>query len=131
MLGANINVYGGEQSISIYVNTLARNFESTIALVEEMLFEPRWDEEQFELAKSRIINSHKRNQANSNFLAFITFHELAFGKGNLMAIPDDGTIETIEAITLDDLNIGTYWYAPKITKKDLAGKVVLVEIWGK
>ena len=32
--------------------------------------------------------------------------------------------------TIDELNLGAYWYGPKITKKDLAGKVVLVELWG-
>ncbi len=125
LLGANINVYGGEQSISINVNTLARNFESTIALVEEILFEPRWDEEQFELAKSRIINSHKRNQANPNFLAFITFHKLAFGEGNLMSIPDDGTVETIEAITLDDLKAYyEAYFSPSLASLHVVGKVL-------
>ncbi|MBD3854536.1 MAG: histidine kinase dimerization/phosphoacceptor domain-containing protein, partial [Acidobacteria bacterium] len=35
--------------------TVADKAEKTMALVEEILFEPRWDEEQFELAKSRVI----------------------------------------------------------------------------
>ncbi len=32
-------------------------------------------------------------------------------------------------ILVEDLQLGEYWYAQKITKKDLTGKVVLVEIW--
>ena len=36
---------------------LTRNYENTIALVEEILLQPRWDEEQFELVKSRMLNS--------------------------------------------------------------------------
>ena len=103
MLGANINVYGGEQSISINVNTLTRNFESTVALVEEILLEPRWDEEQFELAKSRVTNNLKRNNANPNYLAYVTFNKLAFGEDNPLAVPSNGTAESIEAITLEDL----------------------------
>ncbi len=31
---------------------------------------------------------------------------------------------------VDDLNIGTHWYGAEIDKRDLIGKVVLVEIWG-
>ena len=31
---------------------------------------------------------------------------------------------------IDTLKMGTYWYGAEITKKDLLGKVVLVEIWG-
>jgi len=33
-------------------------------------------------------------------------------------------------IVIGDLNMGTYWFGPKITDKHLHGKVVLVEIWG-
>ena len=42
-LGSSINMYTGKQSINIEVSTLKRNFEATLALVEEILFEPRWD----------------------------------------------------------------------------------------
>ena len=31
---------------------------------------------------------------------------------------------------IKDLNLGDYWYGAEIDKKDLLGKVVLVEIWG-
>ena len=33
-------------------------------------------------------------------------------------------------IVVEDLRLGEYWYAQNITKKDLIGKIVLVEIWG-
>ncbi len=103
MLGARISVRGGEQSISVNVNTLSRNFESTVALVEECLLEPRWDEEQFELAKSRIINMHKRNKANPNYLAYMAFNDLVFGKGSPFSTPSYGSMESIEAMSMDDL----------------------------
>ena len=32
--------------------------------------------------------------------------------------------------SIEGLRLGEYWYGKQITKKDLAGKVVLVEIWG-
>lgn len=103
LLGARINVSAGMESITIHVNTLSRNFQQTIDLVEEILFEPRWDEEQFELARSRVINGHKRNQANPQYLARNTMNDLLFGKGSLLATPVDGTIESVESITLEDL----------------------------
>ncbi len=31
---------------------------------------------------------------------------------------------------IDTLSMGTYWYGAKLEKKDLEGKVVLLEIWG-
>ena len=59
MLGARYQRLRGESNaFQDQCQYSCRNFESTVALVEEILLEPRWDEEQFELAKSRIINMH-------------------------------------------------------------------------
>ena len=65
----SINIRAGAENITVSVNALARNFEKTIALVEEMLLEPRWDEEQFSINKTRTINNLKRNMAEPNYLA--------------------------------------------------------------
>lgn len=35
-----------------------------------------------------------------------------------------------DEISIDQLNTGTWWYGPQVSTKDLAGKVVLVELWG-
>ena len=124
LLGANISVRASQQSININVNTLARNFESTLALVEEILFEPRWDEEQFELAKSRVVNTHKRNRANPSFLARNEFNNLLFGEESILAIPVNGTIETIEAISIEDLK--DYYatnFSPALTSFHLVGNI--------
>jgi zinc protease len=129
MLGARINVYGGEQSITISVNALTRNFEKTVDLLEEILMEPRWDSVQFDLAKSRYINNIKRNQANPNYLAYTTFDELVFGDGNLLAIPANGTLETIEAITMEDLkDYYASYLSPSVTSLHVVGDIPAGEI---
>ena len=103
LLGASISFSSGTESITIRVSSLARNFEKTISLVEEMLFEPRWDTEQFNLAKSRIINTIKRNQANPNYLASNTLNKLIFGENNILSVETVGTEASVGAITIDDL----------------------------
>ena len=50
-LGATINVSAGTEDVRITVNTLARNYDATLALVEEILLEPRWDAKEFDLVK--------------------------------------------------------------------------------
>jgi zinc protease len=103
LLGASINFYSGTENISISVSTLARNFEKTVAIVEEMLLEPRWDEERFALAKSRIINNLKRSKASPDYLASTTLNKLIYGENNILAIDGSGTEETVSALTMDDL----------------------------
>ncbi len=103
LLGANIRICGGQENITVSVSSLARNFEKTLALVEEMLLEPRWDEEQFSINKTRTVNNLKRNLAEPNYLASNTFNRLTLGADNIFAIDNNGTIESVEAITMDDL----------------------------
>lgn len=124
MLGAYINVGSGTENMSVYVNCLTRNYENTLALVEEILLQPRWDEEQFDLVKSRMINSIKRNQANPNYLASVTFDKLVYGENNILAIPSSGTLETIESITMDDLkDFYEKSFSPSVAKMHVVGKI--------
>jgi zinc protease len=103
LLGASIYIRGGEESITVSVRTLTRNFEKTLALVEEMLLEPRWDEEQFSINKTRTVNNLKRNLADPNYLARTTFSNLNIGPDNVLSSDVSGTVESVEAITIDDL----------------------------
>ncbi len=103
LLGASISFSGSNENITLRVSTLARNFEKTLDIVEEMLFEPRWDEEQYDLAKSRIVNNIKRNKANPSYLASNTLNKLIFGENNILAVETAGTEESVNSISIDDL----------------------------
>jgi zinc protease len=103
MLGATIRVSGSNEDISVDVTTLARNFEKSVELVKEMLLEPRWDKEQFDLDKTKTINNLKRNMANPNYLANRTLTSLIIGNENVLSTDANGTVESVEAITMDDL----------------------------
>jgi zinc protease len=103
LLGANISIISGDENITVSVSTLARNFEKTLAIVEEMLLEPRWDEEQFSINKTRTINNLKRNLADPNYVSNITLNKLVLGADNIHSTDNSGTVESVEAITMDDL----------------------------
>jgi zinc protease len=123
LLGASIRVSSGNEGISIDVNSLARNFEKTIALAEEILLEPRWDVEQFALAKSRIINTLKRNAASPDYLASSTLNKLMYGD-NILAIDASGTEASVAAITIDDLkDYYNKYFSPSIAKFLVVGDV--------
>jgi zinc protease len=126
LLGANISVSGSNENITIRVSTLARNFEKTINLVEEMLFEPRWDTLQFALAKSRVINNLKRNKANPNYLASTTLNKLIFGENNILAIETTGTEESVNTIKIDDLkNFYDKNFSPSLAQFLIVGDIDL------
>ena len=126
LLGASISVSGGNENITIRVSTLARNFEKTINLVEEMLFEPRWDTVQFGLAKSRVINNLKRNKANPSYLASTTLNKLIFGENNILAAETSGTEASVNSITIDDLkNFYDKNFSPSLAQFLIVGDIDL------
>jgi zinc protease len=102
-LGSSIWVSASNNDISVNVNSLSRNYEKALALVEEILLEPRWDEEEFDLAKTKLLNSLKRQKADPNSQARKTFNKLVYGEDHIFAVDSRGTEETVENITLDDL----------------------------
>ena len=124
MLGAGITVNGGREDISINVNTLSANFEKTLALVKEMLLEPRWDEEKFKLVKMKMINETQRNSANPNFMAALNFYKIIYGGNSVLGIPPTGTVESLESITMEDLK--TYYrnyFSPAAARFHIAGNI--------
>ena len=124
MLGATINISGSDEYITVSVNTLSRNFEKTVALVEEMLLEPRWDEEQFALNRTRTINGLRQNMADPNFLAGKAFNTLVYGRDNILSVNASGTVESVESITIDDLKA----FYEKAISPSVAGFMIVGDI---
>jgi zinc protease len=122
-LGASIRVTSGNEDISLEVSSMAKNFEKTLALVREILLEPRWDSEQFALAKSRIINNLKRNAASPDYLASSNLNKLMFGD-NILATDATGTETSVAAITIEDLkDYYNKYFSPSISKFLIVGDV--------
>ncbi len=123
-LGASINVVAGTEDIRIRVSTLARNYTATLALVKEILLEPRWDAKEFDLAKESVISQIRQQQANPNAIAQNQYNELIYGKENIRSRNLLGTIESVQAITLDDLQ---KFYAktvsPSIARMHVVGAI--------
>ena len=123
-LGASINVFGGTEDVRIVVNTRARNYDATLALVEEILFEPRWDAKEFDLVKQSTISQIRQQQANPNAIAQNQYNTLIYGKDHMRSRNGLGTIESANEITLDDLKA---FYAknisPSVARMHIVGAI--------
>jgi zinc protease len=104
-LGASIFASAGNEDIRISVNTLARNYPAVMALVEEIMLEPRWDAKEFDLAKQSVISQIRQQQANPNSIAQNKYNLLIYGKDNIRSRSILGTIDSVNAITMDDLKV--------------------------
>jgi zinc protease len=124
LLGASINMFTGNESITIRGNTLVRNFDKTMKLVEEILLEPRWDEEEFSRIKTKTINQIKRSEANPNAVASRIYNKILYGEDHIFSYPRSGTEESVAAITMDDVK--AYYasnFSPSVSSFMVVGKI--------
>jgi zinc protease len=123
-LGASINAAATKEAIIIYGNTLAKNYDKTMALVEEIILQPRWDQAEFELLKQSVLSQIERQMADPNSIADIEFDKLLYGENHILANDNLGTKSSVNAITMDDLK-GYYnsYFSPNIAKIHVVGAI--------
>jgi zinc protease len=124
LLGSSINISAGREEISVYASALSRNFDKTVALIHEMIMEPRWDSAEFALAKTKTRNQLLQMKAQPRSVAFNTFYRLLYGKDNIFGTNPAGTVGSADKITLDDLK--SYYeknFSPTVTKINIVGNV--------
>ncbi|MCK9401019.1 MAG: insulinase family protein [Bacteroidales bacterium] len=123
-LGAYISINASTFDITISVNTLERTYDKALALVEEILLEPRWDAEEFEMSKSRLQNRLIRSKADPNTLTRDAFMKLVYGPEHIFSIDRQGTEITVAGITMDDLK--AYYqanFSPAAASFHIAGDI--------
>ena len=124
LLGASISMFTGREAITIRGNTLVRNFDKTMKLVEEILLEPRWDEDELKRIKTSTINSIRRSAANPNVVAGNVTNKLAYGDKHIFAYPTSGSVASVEAITMDDLKaFYAKNFSPSVSKFHIVGNI--------
>jgi len=101
-LGSQVSIYADKTHTNVYVSTLTKNLDATLKLVEEKLFRPAFNADDFERNKKQIIQNIQHSMKDAGYLASNTYSKLLYGD-NIAGLPSSGTLNSIEAITLDDV----------------------------
>jgi len=123
-LGASINISATKNGIKVKASSLARNYQATMVLVTEMLLQPRWDEVEFALAKKGTLSNIKQQQVNPNSVASNQFNKLLYGNDHLFANSIIGTEDSVNQITITDLNnYYAMYFSPSLTDFHIVGDI--------
>lgn len=123
-LGASINTYATKESIIISGNSLAKNYAKTMALVQEILLEPRWDEKEFDLLKQSVLSQIERQKAEPNSIAANEFDKLIYGDNHILSNDHLGTEASVNEINMDDLKAYYVNYvSPNTAKVHVVGAI--------
>lgn len=128
-LGATINVTAGIEDIRINVNTLAKNYQQTIDLVEEILLEPRWDAKEFDRIKQAVLSQLKQQEGEPNSLAQNQYNALIYGSTNIRSRNLLGSSASVNSITMDDLkNYYSKNISPSVSRMHVVGSLPQAKI---
>ncbi|MGI9510805.1 MAG: M16 family metallopeptidase [Geminicoccaceae bacterium] len=101
-LAIRLSFGAGRDGFSGDLKTLTENRERAFELLRLALTEPRFDEEPVARIKGQIQASLRRRLDDPDSIAARTWYGKAF-EGHVYARPVNGTIESVEAIAVDDL----------------------------
>lgn len=91
-----------DDALSVSAEFLTENREASIALLRAALNEPRFDPEAIERVRGQILVGIASDAKDPNSIATRTFDQIAFGD-HPYATSLDGTVESVTALTRDDL----------------------------
>ncbi|TPE46156.1 M16 family metallopeptidase [Pontibacter mangrovi] len=140
-LGSSIRIGSGSSETYIMVQSLKKNLDKTLALLEERLFRPKFTQEDFDRLKKQQLEAIANQATQPTAIANNVYSKLLYGEGNIMAIPAAGTEETVANITLEDVKqFYNANYSPSvsqlvvvgdISEKELTGKLDFLKKWKK
>jgi zinc protease len=123
-LGATISAYSSDEGIFIAGSSLAKNYKATVALVEEIILQPRWDVKEFDLIKQSTLSQIQQQKADPNSIARNEFKKLVYGKESILSHNRIGTDKSVESISIDDLkNYYTLNGSPSVSNFQIVGAV--------
>lgn len=120
-LGSSVSVSSSVDGINFNVQTLKKNLDATLKLLEERMLNPNFTEAAFSRIKKQSLEFFKLAKANPGQVADVVFAKMNYGPNHILGISESGTEETVKNITLDDVKS---YFNSNITSQ--GAKVVIV-----
>ncbi len=102
-LGSFINVGSNDEFTTITIRSLTDNLDETLAIAMERLFQPAFNEADFNRLKGQTIQGIRNAKSQPAVTASAVYNKVLYGEQNAFAYPNTGTEETVTNITLEDV----------------------------
>jgi zinc protease len=102
-LGSSINISSTTDGVIYTVQSLKKNFDKTLVLLQERLFNPKFTQQSYDRLQQQAAQYFKSQKGQPASVADEVFAKLNYGDKNILGISEDGTAETVKNITLQDI----------------------------
>lgn len=101
-LGSAVSISADNHYINININSLTKNFDKTLALVQEQMWHPAFKENDFKRLQAQMLQTLQNNKKDADYLAARAYQQLMFGN-TIAGAPRAGTAQSIQNMTVADI----------------------------
>ena len=124
MLGSEVTINADDEEITMTISSLTKNVDATLKIAEEMLFQPKFDKEDFDRLKEEQLQGINDQATKPVVIANNVYRKLLYGKNHILSTPIIGTKESVTSLTLEDVNsFYAASFSPSVGKVVIAGDV--------
>ena len=124
--GANLALSSAVHHTSFGGRALSEDLPMMLALLRETLEHPTFPEKEVGMLRDQMMTSLQIRAQDTRAQAALAFDRLLFGENHPYGRPTDGFMETLNAISLDDLHaLHATYYGPRGTVIALTGDIQL------
>jgi zinc protease len=102
-LGSSIYVTSETDHISFSVQTLKKNLDKTLDLLQERMFQPSFSDKTFSRRQRQMLEGRKQSKSRPAAIASEVIARINYGPENILGMSLEGTESTIKNITLKDI----------------------------
>ncbi len=127
-IGSAIYFGSGTDNTSIFIESLTKNIDATLKLLEEKLFHPAFNQDDFKRVKKQLLESIKNQKTSSYTIASKVFKKIIYGN-TILGSYYTGTYSSVSKIKLDDVkSYYEKYYSPSVTRIVIVGDISEQEI---
>ncbi|MEX0719337.1 MAG: pitrilysin family protein [Balneolaceae bacterium] len=132
LIASSINIYAGNSSTTVTIRSLKKNLDRTLELADEVLFNPAFDSSDFSRLKKQQLEGILSTYQNPSAIAGQVYSRLLYGDEHIFSVPSGGIEETVERITLEDVQaFYENYYSPELSELVVVGDVAREEVLSK
>ncbi len=131
-LGSNVSVNSSFNGISFNVQSLKKNLDKTLELLQEKMLSPKFTEAAFSRIQKQRLQGFKQAKADPAAVADLVFAKINYGPANILSMNEDGTEYTISNLKLQDIeNYYNQYMTSQGAKVVVVGDIKQQEILSK
>ncbi len=102
-LGSNISVNSGLDGIRFTVQSLKKNIDKTLKLLEERMLQPNFTENAFTRLQKQAMEGFKQAKSQPATIANNVYDKIMYGSNNILGLSENGSENTIKHLSLTDV----------------------------